>query len=113
MRLMSKLRRLSTRQQPQRGQRAKTSAKPGRYTGCISAKHIRLGLAQLTPQSGAFSILVPIHRFPKVLSNDRGFLVDFWVGEFGGVTDVRAPEKMPPARRASVSQAKGRIAAFS
>jgi hypothetical protein len=78
-----------------------TPARPGWYTGRISAKHPALGLAELMPASGKFSILVPIRKFPKVLHSRAGQAVEFSIGDFGGVLEVQIARKPRATKRAS------------
>ncbi len=67
---------------------SRSGAKPGWYTGSIFAMHPALGLVELRPASGGFSILAPARKF-AALSHRRGTGVKFCIGYFGGVVAVQ------------------------
>jgi len=50
--------------------------------------HPALGLVELRPASGAFSILAPARKF-AALAHRRGTGVKFCIGDFGGVVAVQ------------------------
>ena len=67
---------------------SRSGAKPGWYTGSISAMHPALGLVELQPSSRAFAILAPARKF-EALAHRRGTGVKFCIGDFGGVVAVQ------------------------
>lgn len=64
-----------------------TRGEPGRYAGRISAIHPQLGLIELEPESRKFSILVTDRKFPGL---ELGMKVEFSIGDFGGVTEIKS-----------------------
>lgn len=91
--------------------RMKTApARPGWYNGSIAAIHAALGLIELKPVSGNFTILAPARKFEAVAQR-RGAQVKFCVGEFGGVTDVEVSDARSTPVRVARSHAKDRAVA--